>query len=345
MRATSTSSRFSPDTTALCEDLLPQVSRTFALTIPVLREPVHHEVALAYLLFRLVDCVEDHPLLEEPDRNRLLAVLAAWSSDPGDRALREQFERGYPPHPHAGYQRVLSSAAALLAARDEYDPLARRAIDDCWYEMIAGMAIFPGRRSGSPVAACTTLGDLERYCHVVAGVVGILLTRLFAPGLPDHTWFTEERQTQGKRLGIGLQLTNVLKDHVADGNRGICYVPVRFLRDEIPCAPFTPSGLARVAGRALEHLAEGHRYILSIPPERDDLRLFCLGAHHMALATVGVVCDPGAARPPKVPRAEAAAIWEACGAARADDDRIAAQYRALHDRARAQLAALDAGGA
>ena len=39
--------------------ILPQVSRTFALTIPQLPAPLHGPVANAYLLCRIADTIED----------------------------------------------------------------------------------------------------------------------------------------------------------------------------------------------------------------------------------------------------------------------------------------------
>ncbi len=41
------------------DELLVKTSRTFALSIPPLPEPTRRQVTVAYLLFRLIDTVED----------------------------------------------------------------------------------------------------------------------------------------------------------------------------------------------------------------------------------------------------------------------------------------------
>jgi phytoene synthase len=59
---------------------------------------------------------------------------------------------------------------------------------------------------------------LERYCHRVAGVVGLLAARIF--GYSD-------RATEGyaRDLGIAFQLTNIVRDVGEDAMRGRIYLP------------------------------------------------------------------------------------------------------------------------
>ncbi|MDQ6619958.1 MAG: presqualene diphosphate synthase HpnD [Pseudomonadota bacterium] len=60
--------------------------------------------------------------------------------------------------------------------------------------------------------------DLERYCHRVAGVVGILSARIFG--------YTDERTLGYARdLGIAFQLTNVIRDVGEDARRNRIYLP------------------------------------------------------------------------------------------------------------------------
>ena len=56
------------------ETLLQKTSRTFALTIPYLPQPIRNEVGIAYLLFRLIDTFED-AVLWAPSR-RIEALRA-----------------------------------------------------------------------------------------------------------------------------------------------------------------------------------------------------------------------------------------------------------------------------
>ncbi len=53
---------------AYCSDMLPKVSRTFALCIRLLPADLEHPVLLAYLLCRIADTIEDAADLSGSDK-------------------------------------------------------------------------------------------------------------------------------------------------------------------------------------------------------------------------------------------------------------------------------------
>ena len=64
---------------------------------------------------------------------------------------------------------------------------------------------------------------LQRYCHLVAGVVGEVAARIFGQ--------TEERTTEyAPTLGQALQLTNIIRDVGEDAMRGRIYLPISELQ-------------------------------------------------------------------------------------------------------------------
>jgi phytoene synthase len=64
---------------------------------------------------------------------------------------------------------------------------------------------------------------LERYCHLVAGVVGEVSARIFGQ--------TEEATTAyAHKLGQAFQLTNIIRDVGEDAMRGRIYLPVNELQ-------------------------------------------------------------------------------------------------------------------
>ena len=65
-----------------CEDMLPRVSRTFALCIRFLPEEVRRPVLLSYLLCRVADTVEDAPELTPIIKRELLDLFASALGDP-----------------------------------------------------------------------------------------------------------------------------------------------------------------------------------------------------------------------------------------------------------------------
>lgn len=64
---------------------------------------------------------------------------------------------------------------------------------------------------------------LQRYCHLVAGVVGEVAARIFGQTDPATTAYAH-------RLGQALQLTNILRDVGEDALRGRIYLPVNELQ-------------------------------------------------------------------------------------------------------------------
>src|SRR4051812_9232087 len=64
-----------------CREILPAVSRTFAVSIRLLPGALGSAVRTAYLLCRIADTVEDAPELAAADKAALLDELAACFED------------------------------------------------------------------------------------------------------------------------------------------------------------------------------------------------------------------------------------------------------------------------
>jgi len=79
--------------------------------------------------------------------------------------------------------------------------------------------------------------DLERYCHRVAGVVGLMSAEIF--GCTDAG-----TQRYARDLGIAFQLTNIIRDVGEDARRGRIYLP----QDELARFGVAPSALLRGEG-------------------------------------------------------------------------------------------------
>jgi phytoene synthase len=65
--------------------------------------------------------------------------------------------------------------------------------------------------------------NLERYCHLVAGVVGEVAARIFGQQNAQTTQYAHT-------LGQALQLTNIIRDVGEDAMRGRIYLPVSELQ-------------------------------------------------------------------------------------------------------------------
>lgn len=65
--------------------------------------------------------------------------------------------------------------------------------------------------------------SLQRYCHLVAGVVGEVAAQIFGQTQPQTT-------TYAHTLGQALQLTNIIRDVGEDAMRGRIYLPMSDLK-------------------------------------------------------------------------------------------------------------------
>jgi farnesyl-diphosphate farnesyltransferase len=144
--------------------------------------------------------------------------------------------------------------------------------------------------------ALSSLHDLDRYCYFVAGTVGHLLTDLFRL---HHHRVTRRHYENLKKLstsfGLGLQLTNIIKDVADDRQRGWSFVP----RQLCEAAGITPDDLTDPARRdhaqsvmrqlivkARGHLQDALKYCLHIPRSQYRIRLFCLTPLFFAIQTL-----------------------------------------------------------
>ncbi len=279
-----------------CTEMLPKVSRTFAISIRLLPSELGHPVLIAYLLCRIADSIEDSLTLRAAQKRRLLDHFRQ-SLDvrgPGTTPLREAFA-----DPSSDDEFLAREAEIVLR---EFGRLARAqqdAIRPWVQEMSEGMAEFVQRRSDSDQAhieALSTVEELDRYCYYVAGTVGHLLTELFClhAGCRDQERYGK-LESLATSFGLGLQLTNIIKDVADDRRRGWVFVPQELCQ----LAGITPEQLhderyrdaaqrvmALLINKANLHLLDALEYATTIPRRQYGIRLFCLSALYFAVRTL-----------------------------------------------------------
>jgi farnesyl-diphosphate farnesyltransferase len=113
------------------------------------------------------------------------------------------------------YQRVIRVFRALPDAE-------QAVIANICKEMGEGMAAYLGRDLGSgTIDVC----DYNRYCHIVAGLVGEGLTRLFfvsgiesftKPGTAGRALLENGPGKRASDMGLFLQKTNIIRDYLED---------------------------------------------------------------------------------------------------------------------------------
>jgi len=263
----------------LCWEMLPEVSRSFALVIRWLPRQVDDAVMVSYLLCRIADTLEDSAL-PAAERRRLLGGFAAG------------LEEGRPEIPvgaaSPAYRRLLENAPEVLAAYRALDPAARRIIRERVGEMCAGM----GRWSDREIA---TLADQDEYCYYVAGLVGRLLTDLFHASGRVTARVRAQLLEHASDFGLALQKVNIIRDLRADLSEGRCYWPADVLARHglTRQSLLLPANVGRAVA-AMEDLVQDQwrylsaalRYITLLPMTEPRLRIFCAIPLFMAVATV-----------------------------------------------------------
>ncbi len=82
--------------------------------------------------------------------------------------------------------------------------------------------MFRGLQMDLSVKRYPTFEDLRLYCYRVASTVGLLCLPIFGADTPEARCYAEN-------LGIGMQLTNILRDLWEDLQRGRIYLPAEDL--------------------------------------------------------------------------------------------------------------------
>ena len=269
-----------------CQRSLEEVSRTFSLPISMLREPLERAVTCGYLLCRIADTIEDEPNLTLAERDGLYSsLLACLEQDASASAFASQFpDNG--DKPASAELRLVQNLPRVLGVFAELSDTAKGAIRRGVCEMARGMAIYNRRPAGEDgIVALTSLADLERYCYFVAGTVGHMLTDLFTTTCDIDASRTHTLHTNAEEFGVGLQLTNILKNITDDWERGVCYIPRTVCQDagldvaqllQPESRERAHTALAQLFRRAQRGFEHAFTYCLAIPAQERDMRLFCL---------------------------------------------------------------------
>ncbi len=216
------------------EELLVKTSRTFAAAIPLLEPPLREQVTVAYLLFRIADTFEDAHARPRAERIAALEDFARLLE--GRRTDAEALARSWveqAPSDNPGYLELLADSDEVLAELGRFGAAAQASIREHTARTARGMKEFVDRSASAGGLQLRDLGELERYCYVVAGIVGEMLTELFLIAAPALLEVASELRPRASRFGEALQLVNILKDAAADQEEGRSFLPQAVDRAEV----------------------------------------------------------------------------------------------------------------
>ena len=219
-----------------CHDSVHGVSRTFALTVDVLEEPMSSYICLGYLVCRIADTVEDASHIPPLEQAELLRTYDAVL-DPADDTDAEAFVAAVGPflpdeEAMTDDWAVVRDSPRVIGTFHELPPDVQRAVVPPARELVQGMAEFVERYDDDGGLRIRTRTELEEYCYYAAGTVGNLITNL----VTRHD-VTADRRSRlydtAEEFGLLLQLVNISKDvyddYTAEDN---VYLPAEWLAAE-----------------------------------------------------------------------------------------------------------------
>ena len=290
MKNLQSSQRFDLDYQA---SILPGVSRTFALTIPVLPERLATVVTNAYLLCRIADTIEDDAALTDRQKtqfhSRFLAVIEGQED-------AESFAGDLSPLLSSSVlpdeRNLVGNTASVIRVMRGFSRRERKALTRCLTVMCSGMPKFQRNKN---LSGLRDLKELGAYCYVVAGVVGEMLTELFCAHSPDLARNRREMKRLAVSFGQGLQMTNILKDVWEDRRDGTCWLPRSMFAgegdsldrlEEFHRTHAFRAGLNSLIGVTHRHLQNALEFTCLIPGREAGMRRFCLWALGLAVMTL-----------------------------------------------------------
>ena len=268
-----------------------KVSRTFAVVVPAVEPPLQYYLAIAYLICRVVDNIEDcsqphawkiqrfselELLLDEPQQAS--EILHTWENEawPGlsdDEEKIMGFADGSP------LWEIYSTI-----------PSESRAIIQRWAKtMASGMSqlddpqVQPHFITISDKQVLQDKQDYDDYCYIVAGTVGHMATELVSHHYGLSQPITDQLIRNAEACGRGLQKTNIIKDFAKDLQRGISYLPAEWMQ-EADNKPLSLGGAPQhwiqiILDDVLADLDKATEYLLTLPADAVGYRkasLLCL---------------------------------------------------------------------
>ncbi|MCP8970418.1 phytoene/squalene synthase family protein [Ectobacillus sp. SYSU M60031] len=196
--------------------VLQETSRTFFIPISYLPAGLQETVAAAYLCMRAIDEIEDHPYLQPQVKHD---VLQAIRSQLRMNSGREEFLSVIEP-----WKQLLPEVTVRLYDWIELCP------QPVLPQVLEATALMAGGMADWSLKGwqIQTEEDLNQYTFYVAGLVGLMLSDIWA-------WYdgTKTDQLLAVAFGRGLQAVNILRNSKEDSERGVTFFPEGWEYDDM----------------------------------------------------------------------------------------------------------------
>ena len=271
-------------------EMLRNVSRTFSLSIEQLPQELRETVTVAYLLFRISDCLEDHAELVA---ERKATLLRLWGDIvTGSRPARDLITQISELDDNDPEVYVARRADIVMKYLNNIPEQPRKILASHVHETSQGMARW---QEHGPFV--NTEEEMDDYMHQVAGRVGYLLTDIFSWYSPAINKIRESLIPLGREFGLALQTVNIIRGLRKDYERGWVFVPATFFekiglsREEFFGKTNMDKALSVIkllVDKAKRHLNNGLTFITLLPRKERHIRLFCIWPLLFAVKTLAL---------------------------------------------------------
>src|SRR6202165_5770424 len=148
---------------------LEAVSRSFALCIPQLEAPFGPQVALSYLLLRVLDTVEDAAFPDKSLQQRQFNAFRQLLANRPGVAQIDAFRSSFPAGITEGERNLLADTEAFVEDYHQLPAAARGIVFSAIDRMAQGMAGYARRSQPLRLA---DLEDVSRFCLIGGGLGG-----------------------------------------------------------------------------------------------------------------------------------------------------------------------------
>jgi len=281
-----------------CHTIIEDVSRTFAISIDTLNEPLSTYICLGYLLCRIPDTIEDSPKLSSETKVSLLSqyrtALKTGDEDEIETFISESMAEKPSDPLEPKHWQLVEQTDRVMDVYQECPDDVQQQIESAVDELTYGMRKYCGRDMTRPEVRIQTLPDLRQYCYFVAGTVSHLISGVVDAA--EDVSAPTELKSYGEKYGLLLQLVNITKDvhedYHAEGN---IYIPASLLeqygvpQDELLEERHwseTGKAVTDIIKEAQTYVPEARNYLLSMPRRDEDIYTAWAIPYLLAVATL-----------------------------------------------------------
>ncbi|MEM3361730.1 MAG: squalene/phytoene synthase family protein [Candidatus Anstonellaceae archaeon] len=268
-----------------CWEVLPKVSRSFALAIKMLPDPLKIQLNVAYLIYRTIDTIEDSKMSILQKKKYLDMLISNLENPKYEQNKIERLKIFLLSVPCTYEKVLLQNIESVIRVFYNQPSKIRRSILKWGKIMKEGMMKFQTKK-------IKTLDDQNRYSYYVAGVVGKLFNELLYLNKIISKKTKKKLSTYAKGFGIALQKINIIRDIRQDIKEKRYFWPINLLKkysldyNNIFKKENRESAikiLKIMLKNTKKDIDDAIKYIKALPKNQIKIRIFCLIPLFMAL--------------------------------------------------------------